>query len=498
MDVKTAETAWRAHLERLTALRGAAALLAWDQQTGMPGAAAQGRAAQQALLGELAHEWTIDPEARKLLDVLEGSDDPRHQRIATVARRTVDRAVNVPGSLVRRLSEAHSDGFSAWARAKEADDFSIFAPCLERNVELALEQIAHIDDSRHPYDVALEPFDPGTTVDTLRPVFARLKEGLVELIDAIGAAEPVPDRPLPAPVPAQQALNRAVAEALGYDFEAGRIDVAPHPFTIGIGPRDVRITTMYDADDLYVALGGTIHEVGHALYEQGLPKEGDLANTGLDYAASMGMHESQSRFWENAISRSQAFSGWFAPLMREHLGEAAPDAEAYYRQCNRVERSLIRVFADEVTYNLHIIVRFELELALLEGTLAVKDLPDAWNAAYEDALQITPPSDRKGCLQDVHWSSGSFGYFPSYTLGNLYAASLTAALEQAHPSLWDDVAQGQFGPVLHWLRTHVHARGSELDAPDLVRSICGDRDPVEDLLGHLWGRQGALYGVSRG
>ncbi len=496
MDASSAARAWRDHLQRLQSLRGAQALLAWDQQTGMPPAGAAARAGQQALLGELAHSWAIDPEARKLLDVLEASDEATHQRMALVARREVDRAVKVPSALVRRLSEAHSAAFGAWATAKQDDDFSAFAPHLRTVVDLALEELGHIDPDRHPYDVALEAYDPGTTIATLRPLFGRLKDGLVELLDAIADQEPIAHVPLPADVKAQRALNVEISEALGYDFGAGRLDVAPHPFTIDIARQDVRITTMFDPDDMLVALGGTIHEVGHALYEQGLPT-GALEHTGLDRAASMGLHESQSRFWENAIGRSEAFCAWMAPKARAHLGPDAPDARTLFQQSNRVDRSLIRVFADEVTYNLHIIVRFELELALLEGTLAVEDLPEAWNSAYADVLQVDVPDDRRGCLQDVHWSHGSFGYFPSYTLGNLYAASFTKAIEAAHPTLWDDVADGRFAPVLHWLRHHVHQQGRTQDAPDLVRAVCGDRDPVADLLDHLWGRHGAMYGARR-
>lgn len=497
MDAVAAARAWRDHTQRLSALRGAQALLAWDQQTGMPRGASAGRAEQLAVLGELVHEGTVDPSARELLDVLGESDDPVHQAMARVNKRRVDRAAKVPAELVRRISEAHSAAFEAWAGAKSEDDFGAFAPSLERVVALSLEEIAHVDDSRHPYDVALEIYDPGTTIASLRPLFSRLKHGLVELLDAIDGATPIPHRPLPAAIPVQRAFNTEICAALGYDFGAGRLDEAPHPFTIDIHRQDVRITTHYAAEDLMVALGGTIHEVGHALYEQGLP-QGDLGHTGLDAAASMGLHESQSRFWENAIGRSEAFCGWLAPLLAKHLGEDAPDARTLFEQNNRVERSLIRIFADEVTYNLHIIVRFELELALLGGELAVRDLPEAWNAAYAQTLGVRPSSDAEGCLQDVHWAHGSFGYFPSYTLGNLYAASLTRSLVREQPNLWQEVGAGNFAPVLGWLREQVHQHGSSLDAPDRIQAICGDSDPVEDLLHHLWSRQGAMYGLTRG
>lgn len=496
MDQGTGLDAWRSHVRRLTALRGAQALLSWDQQTGMPPAASGVRAEQLALLGELQHQWKTDPAVYGYLESLEKSQDERQIRIAEVARRSVDRAQKLPARLVREMSSAQSDAFGAWVEAKEADDFATFAPKLDRVLALTREQLALIDPSRHPYDVSLEMYDPGTTIASLRPMFSRLRTGLVELLEAIGGAETIPETRIAAPVSAQRALNQAVSQAMGYDFEAGRIDEAAHPFTIDIGREDVRITTAYQAEDVLVALGATTHEVGHALYEQGLPG-GDLKFTGLDSAASMGMHESQSRFWENSICRSSAFCEWVAPLMREHLGDAAPSAEHLYQQSNRVEPGLIRIFADEVTYNLHIIVRFELELQLIEGTLSVADLPEAWNAAYRDTLGVEVPDMRSGVLQDVHWSSGAFGYFPSYTLGNLYAAALEHTLVAQRPGLWDEVREGVFGPTLSWLRHNVHQRGSELDAPDIVRAVCGDVDLVEALLSRLWARHGALYEVSR-
>lgn len=497
MDATQAFETLKERRRRLDTLKGARALLAWDQQTGMPGAGSVGRGAQLSLLGQLEHEWIIDPEIRRLLDVLRESDDPLHRRTALVFGRQVDRSVNVPPDLVARMSEAQAESFAAWVDAKNTSRFDTFAPHLQKILDLTLEELQAIDPDRHPYEVALEAFDPGTTVASLRKMFSRLREGLVELLDAIGEADGPAAQAFPATVEVQRALHHELATALGYDFGAGRLDESAHPFTIDIGPGDVRITTAYDPADMLAGLGGTVHEVGHALYEQGLPKD-TLFGTGLDTAASMGLHESQSRFWENAIGRSREFSHWFAPMLREHLGAGAPDAESLFAITNRVERSLIRIFADEVTYNLHIIVRFELELALIEGRLAVEDLPDAWNAAYEETLHVTPPDDAQGCLQDVHWAHGAFGYFPSYTLGNLYAAGLTRTLEDQRPTLWREVEAGQFGPVLNWLRENVHRKGAMLDAPDLVSSICGERDLVADMLDHLWGRHGALYGVSRG
>jgi carboxypeptidase Taq len=275
---------------------------------------------------------------------------------------------------------------------------------------------------------------------------------------------------------------------MGFRFEDGRLDDAQHPFTCGLHPQDVRLTTHLYCDDLLGTLGGTIHEGGHGLYEQGLPTA--WAGTGLRAAAGAGMHESQSRFWENVIGRSEAFFQWFAPILDDELGGGGPSAAALYAAANRVEPSFIRVHADETTYNVHILLRFELEVALFEGQLSVADLPEAWNAGMVRLLGIRPPDLNQGVLQDVHWSSGLFGYFPSYTLGNLYAASFRAALETELPSVWELVARGEFAPVLAWLREKVHVHGSRLDAPALFVAAVGDRDPVADLEAHLRQRIG--------
>lgn len=484
-----------AHLTEFETLRAVQGVLAWDQQTHMPPAGGASRGAQLALVSRLAHERFTAPEVGAWLDTLEGQDLPALQRAATrEIRRAWRTAVRIPGDLVERLAIAETQGFEAWIQAKQSEDFSKFAPALARNLELTREKARAIDADRPVYDVLLDEFDPGTTTADLTSLFTRLRAGLVELIGAID------DRPGPArvtapfPLAAQQALHEQVAARLGYDLAAGRIDAAEHPFSIGIAPGDVRITTHLYENDLLKGLKGTIHETGHALYEQGLPTS--LVGTGLREAASYGLHESQSRFWENFIGGSEPFFRWLEGPLRERFPDA-PDALALYGASNRVSRGLVRIAADEVTYNLHIIVRFELEVALLNGDLAVADLPAAWNERYAALLGVTPDQPSRGVLQDVHWSGASFGYFPSYTLGNLYAASMGAVLPSAIPGLWDDVARGEFGRILAWLRQNVHQHAHTDDAPAIVRRAVGDRDPVADLLDHLWGRHGALYGVSR-
>ncbi len=483
-----------AHLREIELIDSVGGVLVWDEQTYMPKKAAELRGDQMALLSRLGHARITDPRIARWLEQLDDASDVRR-----ACKRNLGRAYRrerrVPEALVDELARARSEGFQLWIEAKQAKDFSRFAPILERLVDLSKRRASAIDGARHPYEVLLEQYDPGTTVDGLRSMFARLREGLVPLLDAIAA------RPQSAPLgdafalDRQWALSHDIAARLGYDLEGGRLDRAEHPFSTGQGKGDVRITAHLLADDLLGGLGGTVHEVGHALYEQGLPHR--HAGTTVCEAASYGLHESQSRFWENFIGRSLPFSRFLAGRVAHHYPERALGADAIYAAQNRVERGLVRVKADEVTYNLHIIVRFELELALFDGTLAVRDLPAAWNDKYRTYLGVTPPDDGIGVLQDVHWSGASFGYFPSYTLGNLYAASLGRTIEAAIPDLWARVERGDFAPVLAWLREKIHDFGHLNEAPEIVRAAVGERDHVEDLLAHLWGRQGALYGVTR-
>ncbi len=486
------------HLKEIEILDGVSATLGWDEQTYMPKKAASLRGAQLALLSRLAHERRTDPRIGGWLAELDPSD-PIQRATRRNLGRLYEREQRVPAALVDKLARARSEGFAAWIEAKATSDWGRFLPSLRTLEALTRERAQAIDPHRHPYEVVLEEFDPGTSVESLRAMFTRLRDGLVPLIEAIA------ERPQLAPIDDrvslddQWALSRRVSAALGFDFDGGRLDRSEHPFSTGQGEGDVRITAHLVEDDVLGGLGGTIHETGHALYEQGLPHA--LSGTTVREAASYGLHESQSRFWENYVGRSPAFARLLASLARETLGSRCPsalaDPERIVRAQNRVERSLIRTQADEVTYNLHIIVRFELELAIFEGKLALEDVPDAWNEKYQRYLGITPPDTARGALQDVHWSSGSFGYFPSYTLGNLYAASFGRVMERELPSLFADAARGDLQKPLAWLRRHVHARGHLLETPELVREAVGERDHVEDLLGYLWERVGGLYGVER-
>ncbi len=492
------ETSWDAlvdHIGSIETLRGVLGTLGWDEQTMMPPNAQKLRGRQRALLSRLAHDRMTDPRIGDWLADLEDAEDPVQRACHRNLGRVYRRERRVPGELVDQLARARSDGFAAWIDAKKHADFSRFAPHLSTLLDLSRRRAEAIDPDRHPYEVLLEEFDPGTSVASLRAMFARLRDGLTPLLSAIATRPQIPVLDTPLDTTKQKALHSDVAAALGYDFDGGRLDHAEHPFTTGLGQGDVRITTHIMERDLLGGLGSTIHEAGHGLYEQGLPYQ--HTGTTVAHAASYGLHESQSRFWENFIGRSAPFCRWLATRVEAHFPGAGIDGELLFCASNRVERGLIRVQADEVTYNLHVIVRFELELALFEGTLAVDDLPAAWNARYEEYLGVQPPDDTQGVLQDVHWSGAAFGYFPSYTLGNLYASSLGAKLESELPDLWSRVEAGDFAPVLAFLREHVHQHGHLHEAPDVIHAAVGERDHVDDLLTYLWDRHGTLYGVTR-
>lgn len=489
--------AWTALTERireLDALGGAQAVLEWDQQVYMPRGGSASRGEQSAVLGRIAHERFVDPRVGEWLATLEAQELDGERRAAVFnLRRRWTRATCLPTQLVEDLAQARNDGFVAWMKAREEDSFAPFQGALQRLLDLTRAMAEAYGYEAHPYDALLPDFDPGSTTAELRPMFARLSGELNRFLDAVG------ERPHPQgfsgklDIEGQRRLSERVLTDLGFDRSRGRLDLSEHPFSTGFSPDDVRITTHFHEDNFLAALGGTIHECGHGMYEQGLRT--DRPGFGLDRAAGMGLHESQSRFWENFIGRSKAFCQYLAPRMQGIWPTLAVTPDALFASMNRVERSLIRIFADEATYNLHIVARFELELGILEGKLQAKDLPEAWDDAYRRNVGVVSPNPHDGVLQDVHWSGGMFGYFPSYTLGNLYAASLGVQIQQDLPDLWQQVERGEFGAILGWLRTHIHRRGHEADAPVLIREAVGQRDHVADLVAHLWGRQGQLYGV---
>jgi carboxypeptidase Taq len=497
------DSAWEfvAHaMAELRALGGAVGVLSWDQETFLPPRGGAARAEQLSVLQGIAHERLVDP---RLGDALaragdEVAADPERMAALRALRFDRGRAVRVPGDLVRALARAQSEGVEAWREAREASDFARFAPRLEALVRLRREQADAIGvpAGGERYDALLDGYEEGMRVARLAPILSHLTGWLSPLVDRLCAAPPPADAFLRGrfDVEAQWAFTLELLPLLGFDLQAGRQDRSDHPFSTGIDPGDVRITTrLFEALPLS-SIFSTLHEAGHGLYEQGLPAR--WRSSVLGAAPSAGLHESQSRLWENLVGRSLPFwKGVLPRLARRFPSLAAVPPEAFHRAVNRVERSLIRVEADEVTYNLHVALRFELELALVRGDLAVADLPGAWNDRSAALIGLRPPRDAEGCLQDIHWSFGDFGYFPTYALGNLYAASLYAAARRELPGLEAGFESASFAPLLGWLREKVHAHGRTRPAEEIVRAATGAGLTDEDFRAYLTGKYAALYGV---
>jgi carboxypeptidase Taq len=500
-----AYTSLLAHLGETSTLSSTLALLHWDQETMMPPRAASLRSEQIALLTALVHRRQTDPRIGEWLEACEANTDLAADSAEAAnlreIRRKYDRSTRLPESLVREMAQSFSLAMEAWKEAREASDYAAFAPWLEKVVQLnrAKAECLRTDPGQTLYDALLEEYEPGADAAHIEEVFGALRQRLVPLIQGIAEAErrpdPAPQR-LRVPVPLQQAFSRRIAEALGYRLDAGRLDTSTHPFCMDIGPGDSRITTRFTEDRFADALSSTMHEVGHVLYEQGLPKQEHWGQP-LAEAASFAIHESQSRLWENMVGRSRPFWEWALPVARETFGEHARElsVDAVYGAVNLVEPSLIRVDADEATYNLHIMLRFDLERALLTGELPVSELPSAWNERVRGDLGIEVPDDRRGCLQDVHWSMGAIGYFPTYTLGTLYAAQFWHAVQREIPDLDEQFRRGEFGPLLGWLRDGIHVHGMRYRAAELCERVTGQALSHEPLVAYLESKLAPLYGL---
>lgn len=480
-------------------LQGAIFALEWDQETYMPPGGQEARGRALATLTGLRHRLLTAPELSDVLDACAEAAEPDGILAAQVraARREVDRAVKVPESLEKELARAQSAGLTAWRRAREANDHGLFAAALARLVELKRRQALALAPAGTAYDALLDEYEPGMTEAQLTPLFSQYRIDLATLISKyIGETEKNVDES-PAhghfPEDRQLAFGRRVAEAVGYRFEDGRLDLSTHPFCVGIARNDVRMTWRYQEDDFRPAFFGVLHETGHALYEQGLPAE--YEGTPVAQDAGTGVHESQSRLWENHVGRSRGFWRWALPRFREAFPDADPgDLERLWPTFHVVRPSLIRVEADEVTYGLHVVVRYELERALFAGELEAADLRDAWNDRYEELLGIRPDDDRDGVLQDIHWAMGLFGYFPTYALGSMMAAQLYEAAERDLGDLEEQFAAGDFAPLLGWLRENVHRHGARFTAPELMTRVTGGPPTSEPLLRHLRRHLEAVYG----
>jgi carboxypeptidase Taq len=485
--------ALRERMAELSDLHGAASLLAWDQFTMLPPAGAEGRADQAGTLARVIHGRATDPELGRLLDALEpwaaGEDpDSVDVRLLEWVRRDFEKTTRVPADLAAEMTRASALGQQAWQEARAQNDFALFRDALARTIELRHRYVACFDDYEHPYDALLDDYEPGLTTADLRPLLADLRDALVPLVAAAGDPEqPRNDGVFNGafPIEAQRIAVTAVLEEIGFDPDSWRLDTVLHPFAMGVGPGDVRLTTKYDEHDFGVALYSVLHEFGHGLYEASVDPA--LRRTTLDVPVSLGVHESQSRLWENVIGRSAPFCAWMLPRLTALLPGAFDHLQPaqLYRAVNTVQPSLVRIEADETTYNLHIALRFELELALVEGSLAVDDLPEAWDDGTERLLGLRAPGPADGVLQDVHWSAGLIGYFPTYTLGSLMAAQLWERLADDLPEVDEQLERGEFAPVREWLREHVHRHGRTFTPRELLHRVTGEELRTEPFLRYL-------------
>jgi carboxypeptidase Taq len=504
--MSSALEALRERMGQLADLRSVSALAHWDQQTKMPPLGGASRAESLATLQSVVHETFIDDETGRLIERAEGetagadyeSDDACLVRLT---RRQWDKARRVPTELAAELARAASKGQEAWVAARASSDFGAFAPYLERNYELAREYVechAGHNDFHSAYDVLLDDYEPEMKTATVARLFAELRDELVPMIAAISShADRVEDEMLYGsfPVSQQRSLVEEAVSLMGFDRTGWRIDDTVHPFAIRIGNGDVRITTRWDESYFPAGLYGAMHECGHGLYEAGIPSA--FARSPLGSGESLGMHESQSRLWENMVGRGRAFCQVLAPRVSEHFGGGLDgiDPGTLYRAVNRVKPSFIRVESDELTYALHIVLRFELEQELIEGRLAIADLPEAWNARFQEYFGLAVSDDADGVLQDVHWSSGLIGYFPTYALGNLIAGQLWERVHAEMPDLERRIAAGELAPLREWLVEKVHRHGSKFTTTELLERAVGGPIAVAPFTRYLKAKLGEVYGI---
>lgn len=486
-------------VRELNSARSIEALLDWDQETQMPPKGAEDRANQSAFIAGVVHERLTSDELGGLLAKVEseGDSDPVVATNVREMRREFDRARKLPKQLVEDLARTSALAKDAWAGARKASNFAAFAPHLQKLIDIKREIADRVGWKTEPYDALMDEYEPGAKASDVQAVFDRLKADLVPLVDAIAKSRKQPDLKVlerPAPREQQQAFNRKLVAAMGFDLEAGRIDTTTHPFCSGFTARDVRLTNRYNESFLQTSLFGILHEAGHGLYEQGF----DHAHIGtpMARATSLGIHESQSRMWENLVGRSLEFWKHFYPLLQAEFSSYSDvTLEQWHFAINAVRPSFIRVEADEVTYALHIILRFGLERRLIRGELAVKDVAAAWNDGMKELLGVTPPDDARGCLQDIHWSLGTFGYFPTYSLGNLYASQFWEQANKEMPDLNARIARGDLLPLRDWLRAKIHSHGMRYRAGELLKVVTGQELSHAPFVRYLNGKFRAMYAL---
>jgi carboxypeptidase Taq len=482
-------------------LNSAAGLLGWDQQVNMPPGGAEGRGYVLGTLGQLAQIRFTSPEVGKLIDELEpyaaGLDpDSDTARKIKVSRRQYDKQVKVPPEWVVEFAQLTTQAHQVWAKARTENNFASFQPVLEKLVDLRRRYAEFFAPYDHVYDPLLDDFEPGLKTADVKQIFEALRPQQVALIKAIAAQPQVDASFLYQPFDGQKQWDFGVEvlTKFGYDWNRSRQDKAPHPFTSNFGSWDVRITTRVDPEYLGTCLFGTLHEAGHAMYELGIDPK--YNRTILAGGTSLAVHESQSRMWENLVGRSLPFWEYYYPLLQEYFPQLGKvSLETFYKGINQVKPSLIRVEADEATYNLHIMLRLEIEIALMEGKLAVKDLPEAWNSRIQEYLGLTPPNDAKGVLQDVHWSGGMIGYFSTYALGNLVSGQLWEKINQDIPDLPEQIRQGKFDALRGWLIEKIHRHGSKYEPQELVQKVTGSKIDPAPYVRYLQGKFSQIYGL---
>ena len=488
----------RASMAELADLKSTAQLLEWDQQTMMPKSGGEARAEALATLQRISHEKFISPEVGGLLDAaqsaLNGSgEDSDEARLIEVTRRRWEKACRVPTELSAEMARAASLAQEAWVKARADSDFAAFAPYLEHNFDLARQYIACFEDYESPYDPLLDDYAPKMKTAEVASLFAELKAELVPMIATLREHQDrVDDSCLHGSfdIAGQRELVERVIELMGFDRAAWRIDDAVHPFAVSLAPNDVRITTRWDESYFPSSLYGAMHECGHGLYEAGVSPA--LERTPLGHTDSLGLHESQSRLWENMVGRGRPFAGVLSPLVTQCLGVNI-ETETLFRAVNRVKSSFIRVEADEATYGLHIILRFEIEQEVIDGRLAISDIPAEWNRRFQESFGLEVPDDARGVLQDVHWSIGAIGYFPTYALGNVIAGQLWQQVRTDIPDLDERTAAGDLAPLREWLRQNVHQHGAKYTATELLERVTGSRIAVGPFVSYLKEKLGRVY-----
>jgi carboxypeptidase Taq len=457
----------------VNALSSAIAIMDWDQQTYMPRGGAEARANHLEALSRMRHEAFTADETQSALDNSkpESEDD---EALIRVLKRELALATKLPTELVAKKTKLSAIAHEEWAQARRTNKFELFAPTLEKMFDICREEAECLGYTDHIYDALTDQYEEGASAADWRAMFEAIKGPQVELVKAIQAQGPVDDAILFGDWDRskQSDFTEKIVKAIGFDFSRGRQDTALHPFCTGWSVNDIRLTTRY-LPYIGSAIFGSLHEAGHGMYEQGSPQAWDL--TALAGGVSLGLHESQSRTWENIVGRSKAFWSKYLPDLQSSFPELAGlSLDEFYKLINKVKPSLIRVEADELTYNLHVMVRFEIECDVLTGALAVKDMPEAWNAKYEEYLGVRPPTDSEGCLQDVHWSMGSIGYFPTYSMGNILSYQIWNALSKDVQNPFEKIAEGNFEPILHWLQTNMYSKGKKHSPKELIQQMTGE------------------------